>query len=66
MDLKINKKGLGRGLSSLMGEVSEEQTDKVSSSETKIPISKLRPSPIQPRRIFEKASITELADSIKS
>ena len=66
MDLKINKKGLGRGLSSLMGEVSEEQIDKVSSSETKIPISKLRPSPIQPRRIFEKASITELADSIKS
>ena len=66
MDLKINKKGLGRGLSSLMGEVSEEQIDKISSSETKIPISKLRPSPIQPRRIFEKASITELADSIKS
>ena len=66
MDLKINKKGLGRGLSSLMGEVSEEQIDNVSSSETKIPISKLRPSPIQPRRIFEKASIAELADSIKS
>ena len=38
MDLKINKKGLGRGLSSLMGEVSEEQIDNVSSSETKIPI----------------------------
>ena len=66
MDLKINKKGLGRGLSSLMGEVSEEQTENLSSSETKIPISKLRPSPIQPRRIFEKASIAELADSIKS
>ena len=66
MDLKINKKGLGRGLSSLMGEVSEEQTESLSSTETKIPISKLRPSPIQPRRIFEKASIAELADSIKS
>ena len=66
MDLKINKKGLGRGLSSLMGEVSDEQTESLSSTETKIPISKLRPSPIQPRRIFEKASITELADSIKS
>ncbi len=66
MDLKINKKGLGRGLSSLMGEVSEEQTENLSSTETKIPISKLRPSPIQPRRIFEKASINELADSIKS
>jgi hypothetical protein len=27
MDLKINKKGLGRGLSSLMGEVSGEQAE---------------------------------------
>ena len=66
MDLKINKKGLGRGLSSLMGEVSGEQADNFRTAENKIPISKLRPSPIQPRRIFEKASITELADSIKS
>ena len=38
MDLKINKKGLGRGLSSLMGEVSDEQTESLSSTETKIPI----------------------------
>ena len=66
MDLKINKKGLGRGLSSLMGEVSGEQAENFRTAENKIPISKLRPSPIQPRRIFEKASITELADSIKS
>ena len=66
MDLKLNKKGLGRGLSSLMGEVNEDQKETAILSETKIPISKLRPSPIQPRRIFEKASIAELADSIKS
>ena len=66
MDLKINKKGLGRGLSSLMGEVADEQTENLNYFENKIPISKLRPSPIQPRRIFEKASIAELADSIKS
>jgi len=66
MDFKLNKKGLGRGLSSLMGEVNEDQKETANSSETKIPISKLRPSPIQPRRIFEKASIAELADSIKS
>ena len=66
MDLKLNKKGLGRGLSSLMGEIKEDQNKNLHISETKIPISKLRPSPIQPRRIFEKASINELADSIKS
>ena len=66
MDLKLNKKGLGRGLSSLMGEVNGDQKETTNLSETKISISKLRPSPIQPRRIFEKASIAELADSIKS
>ena len=65
MNSKI-KKGLGRGLSSLMGEIEEDQNKNLHISETKIPISKLRPSPIQPRRIFEKASINELADSIKS
>jgi ParB family chromosome partitioning protein len=68
MDLKINKKGLGRGLSSLMGEVSENKSEdlNVNNSETTISISKLRPSPIQPRRIFDKVSINELAESIKS
>ena len=66
MDLKLNKKGLGRGLSSLMGEVNGDQKETTNLSENKISISKLRPSPIQPRRIFEKASIAELADSIKS
>ena len=68
MGLKINKKGLGRGLSSLMGEVEEKKNEVavVNHSDTKILISKLRPSPIQPRRIFDKASINELADSIRS
>ena len=68
MDLKTKKKGLGRGLSSLMGEIDEKkgEAQNVNSSETKIPISKLRPSPIQPRRIFDKISINELAESIKS
>ena len=67
MALDINKKGLGRGLSSLMGDTdSLESTVPKSSSETKIPIAKLRPSPLQPRRVFDKNSINELAESIKS
>ena len=67
MALDINKKGLGRGLSSLMGDTdSLESTVSKSSSETKIPIAKLRPSPLQPRRVFDKNSINELAESIKS
>ena len=66
-DSNIQKKGLGRGLSSLMGDVEiplNESSNK--SSDTRIPISKLRANPLQPRRLFNKESINELADSIKS
>ena len=65
--MNTSKKGLGRGLSSLMGE--DTETDVVSknnSSDTKIALSKLKPSSIQPRRLFDKNSINELAESIKS
>ena len=67
MVLNTNKKGLGRGLSSLMGDTDTQQsTTPTSSSETTISIAKLRPSPLQPRRVFDKNSINELAESIKS
>ena len=67
MNSTISKKGLGRGLSSLMGDVKDMSTGPESSSqETKISISNLKPSPSQPRRLFDKNSINELAESIKS
>lgn len=65
--MNTSKKGLGRGLSSLMGE--DTETDVVlknNSSDTKIALSKLKPSSIQPRRLFDKNSINELAESIKA
>ena len=65
--MNISKKGLGRGLSSLMGETDNiELNVQNSSSEIKIALSKLKPSSIQPRRLFDKNSINELAESIKS
>jgi len=61
------KKGLGRGLSSLMGDTETTQTKNTNvGQETKIPIANLKPSPSQPRRLFNKNSISELADSIKA
>jgi ParB family chromosome partitioning protein len=61
------KKGLGRGLSSLMGDADTSQTKNANvGQETKIPIANLKPSPSQPRRLFNKNSINELADSIKA
>ena len=67
MNSSISKKGLGRGLSSLMGDTSDDsmQTESVN-QETKISIANLKPSPSQPRRLFDKKSINELAESIKS
>ena len=54
-----SKKGLGRGLSSLIGE------GKVSSN-TKANISELRRNKYQPRKKFDESSLNELSDSIKS
>ena len=65
--MNISKKGLGRGLSSLMGETPTIETNnQINSTDVKIPLSKLKPSSIQPRRLFDKNSINELAESIKS
>ena len=54
-----NKKGLGRGLSSLIGE------GKVSSN-TKASISDLARNKYQPRKKFDETSLNELSESIKS
>jgi len=65
--MNISKKGLGRVLSSLMGEtVIQESPIQPTSGDVKISISKLKPSSIQPRRLFDKNSIMELAESIKA
>ena len=55
-----NKKGLGRGLSSLIGD-----TKNVSKS-NKIPVSGLIRNRYQPRKTFDEESLEELTNSIKS
>ena len=67
MVTNTTKKGLGRGLSSLMGDTETAQTKNSNvGQETKLPIANLKPSPSQPRRLFNKNSINELAESIKA
>ena len=53
------KKGLGRGLSSLIGEVKIEQ------NKNRLQISDLVPNKYQPRRIFDESSLVDLTNSIK-
>ena len=53
------KKGLGRGLSSLIGET------KVEPEKNRISISDLVPNKYQPRKIFDETNLEELTNSIK-
>ena len=54
-----NKKGLGRGLSSLIGD------SDIKTSNDKISISSIVPNKNQPRKIFEKQALEDLSNSIK-
>ena len=54
-----SKKGLGRGLSSLIGD------SDVKTSNDKISISSIVPNRNQPRKLFEKDSLEELTNSIR-
>ncbi|MFL2898520.1 MAG: ParB/RepB/Spo0J family partition protein [Candidatus Pelagibacter sp.] len=54
-----NKKGLGRGLSSLIGDTPNNQIN------NKVLISSLLKNKFQPRKIFDKDKLEELTNSIK-
>ena len=60
------KRGLGRGFEALLSDDFDKSlllspSDKIE----KLPVDKLQPSPYQPRRHFDDAALSELADSIK-
>tara|TARA_B100000989_G_scaffold36531_1_gene23200 strand:+ start:5771 stop:6622 length:852 start_codon:yes stop_codon:yes gene_type:complete len=54
-----NKKGLGRGLSSLIGD------SEIKNSNEKVLISSITPNKNQPRKLFDKYALEELSNSIK-
>ncbi len=58
--------GLGRGLSALFGEASEDYASIDRVRQTKhVPVEFLHPGRFQPRRRFDEASIAELTQSVK-
>ena len=59
MDSSKIKKGLGRGLSSLIGET------KVETQKNQLSISDLVPNKYQPRKIFDEDNLNDLTNSIK-
>jgi len=62
------RRGLGRGLSALLGEASREEPvgpDGARSAGVQtVPVASIKPHPGQPRRHFDDAALTELANSI--
>ena len=59
MDSNKIKKGLGRGLSSLIGET------KIDIQKNKVSISDITPNKYQPRKIFDEDKLNDLTQSIK-
>ena len=60
------RRGLGRGLSALLGEAEEiEHAVDPSQGVREIPIELIHNNPLQPRKNFAEAELAELADSIR-
>lgn len=65
-DRKTERRGLGRGLSALMAEVSASETSGTERPrEQSLPVEKLVANPDQPRRHFDDTALAELAMSIR-
>jgi ParB family chromosome partitioning protein len=59
-------RGLGRGLSALMADVTPDRSgDAPRRPDRSLPVEALRPNPAQPRRSFDETELNELADSIR-
>jgi ParB family chromosome partitioning protein len=65
---------LGKGLSSIFGQDitqmldeiqnGEVESDVIEQTQTRLPVSQIRPNPYQPRKIFDENALKELSDSI--
>lgn len=61
---KLEKRGLGRGLSALMADVDLVPSEKPAPRQV-LPVEQITPNPEQPRRSFLPESLQELADSLR-
>jgi|APTNR8051073442_1049403.scaffolds.fasta_scaffold05028_2 ParB family chromosome partitioning protein len=59
------QRGLGRGLSALLGEVAEVQSNPSHNVSRETPIEMIHPNPNQPRRHFNREDLEALAGTIK-
>lgn len=72
MTNQADRKNLGRGLSSLLGDLSlggDDRVDPTRGSRSfgrQIPVERLKPNPAQPRQSFDTEGLAELAASIRA
>lgn len=66
---KVKKARLGRGLDAILGDVESAYARELESGNEdlvlEIPVEKVKPNPYQPRAVFDKEALEELAQSIK-
>ena len=62
---KLEKRGLGRGLSALMADVDLIPSERPAPRQV-LPVEQMTPNPDQPRRSFAPEALQELADSLRS
>lgn len=67
MEKKMERRGLGRGLSALMADINVTAPVDTAPrrADTTLPIEKITPNPDQPRREFSKEGLEDLAASIR-
>lgn len=58
------QKGLGRGLGALLGDFSTEAPSDAPQSTVSLPLQRVEPNPLQPRKAFDAEALQALADSI--
>lgn len=63
---KPSPRGLGRGLSALLGDVSRDDGPNMRGTLLDTPIDLIIPNPNQPRRTFDEEELKTLADTIKT
>lgn len=63
--MDLPRKGLGRGIASLIPVKREEETDEGAKPFLMLPLSQITPNPHQPRKFFDEQKIVDLAASIR-
>ncbi len=58
------QKGLGRGLGALLGDYSADPQPDAPQGTVRVPLQRVEPNPLQPRKAFDAEALQALADSI--